>query len=385
MSGKRFDGDLLIVAGEASGDLHGARLLAELHQIAPEVRTYGLGGDELAAAGTELIAHSSEISVVGISEVARILPRAREIYRQLLAEVDRRQTRAALLIDFPDFNLRLARALVQRGVKTLYYISPQVWAWRRGRVRTIQRLIDKMLVILPFEVDFYGQQGVEAVHVGHPLVDEVPKLPQRWDQQGDAEEPFSIAILPGSRTSEIASNLPVMLGAAARLERRLPCRWRLIKAPTVPMEILAEAVEESRLTIEIIDKDRFTAIADSHLAICASGTATLEVGLLGTPMVMVYRLSPSTYLLGRALVRLPHIALVNLVLERRAVPELLQKEASAETIAETAAAILTDRDRIRSMKRDLAELRGRLGESGASRRAAQEVWQVLEKASVVGQ
>lgn len=373
MADDRLGGDLLVVAGEASGDLHCARLVAELQLDMPGLRTFGLGGDELAAVGTELVARSAEISVVGITEVLRILPRAREIFRELLAEVDRRQTRAALLVDFPDFNLRLARALKRRGVKVLYYISPQVWAWRRGRVRLIRRLVDKMLVILPFEVEFYRRHGVAAVHVGHPLVDEVPQLTQSWEQEPPPQGPYAIALLPGSRASEIAANLPVMLAAAAELGRRIDCRFQLIKAPSVEMAAIRQEVERAGVAVEILQQDRFAAVAASHLAICASGTATLEVGLLGTPMVMVYRVSPWTYRLGRALVRLPHIALVNLVLEKRAVPELLQGEASATKIADSAAAILTDRDRIRRMRSDLGTLRARLGDSGASRRAAEQV------------
>ena len=368
----------MIIAGEASGDLHAARLLTELQKLAPGLQVFGLGGREMRATGAELIAESAEISVVGISEVIRILPRARKIFRDLLAEVDRRQTRMALLIDFPDFNLRLAKALRQRGVSVFYYISPQVWAWRRGRVKTISRLIQRMLVILPFEVDFYRQHGVDAVHVGHPLIDEVPELEQRWDSHGEAEEPFSIALLPGSRDSEIRANLPAMLAAAKELQGRISCEFRLIKAATVSDESLASEIAASELEIDIVRGDRFQAIADSHLAVCASGTATLEVGLLGTPMVVVYRVSPWTYLLGRLLVSLPHIALVNLVLNRRTVPELLQRNASPERIADTAAAILSDRDRIRTMRSELLELRQRLGDSGASRRAALRVWLELQ-------
>lgn len=374
MQPDRVAGDLLVVAGEASGDLHGARLLTELRQIAPGLQAYGLGGRELQAAGAELIAESSEISVVGITEVARILPRARVIFDALLAEVDRRGTRTALLIDFPDFNLRLAKALSRRGVKVLYYISPQIWAWRRGRVRTIARLIHQMLVILPFEVEFYRRHGVEAVHVGHPLVDEVPQLAQRWDREEIEGSPRTITLLPGSRDSEIAANLPVMLEAAAILHKEFPCRVRLIKAPSVDDRVLSRLIAESGVNPEIVYEDRFRAIADSHLAICASGTATLEVGLLRTPMVMVYRVSRWTYLLGRMLVRLPHIALVNLVLGSPVVPELIQDDASPARIAATASGILSDRDKIRRMRDELGQLRQSLGDSGASRRAARAVW-----------
>ena len=378
MHSDSFDGDLLIVAGEASGDLHGARLLTRLREMVPDLRAFGLGSQELRQAGMEAIADSSEISVVGITEVLRILPRAREIFRLVLAEVDRREARTALLIDFPDFNLRLAKALKSRGVKVLYYISPQIWAWRRGRVRTISRVVDAMYVILPFEVDFYRRYGVEAVEVGHPLVDEVPELEQRWSRPQDRDEVFTIALLPGSRDSEIAANLPVMLAAAERLAAWRPCLFRLIQAATVDDSVVAATLANSALELEIVRSERFSAIADSHLAICASGTATLEVGLLQTPTVMVYRVSRWTYLLGKLLVRLPHIALVNLVLGKRVVPELLQNDATPAAITEVVVGILSDRDRIRLMMNQLGELRERLGATGASRRAAAHVRQELQ-------
>lgn len=381
---------VLVVAGEASGDLHAARLLTELGALVPGVRPFGLGGGELAAAGLDRLADSSEISVVGLTEVFRVLPRAREIFAALLAEVDRRRPAVALLVDFPDFNLRLAKELASRGVRVVYYISPQVWAWRRGRVRAIAEHVDEMLVLFPFEVDFYARHGVEVTHVGHPLVDEVPTgLAQAWERTvlagGAPEEgPFQVALLPGSRVSEIEAMLPTMLAAAARLAEDLPIFVRLIRAPTVPREMLEEAIQLSGLPVRISERDRFAAIADSHLALCASGTATLEVGLLGTPLVVLYRLASWTYLAARLLVRLPHVSLVNLVLERGAVPELLQGKARPERVAREAAAILRDPARVAAMRADLAALRGRLGEHGASGRAAGALARHLEAARPSG-
>jgi lipid-A-disaccharide synthase len=368
--------ELLVVAGEASGDLHGARLVSELRRLVPGLSFFGLGGDELRAAGLDSVAHSSEISVVGITEVLRILKRARELFAVLLAEVDRRRPAAAVLIDFPDFNLRLARELKKRGVPVVYYISPQVWAWRRGRVKTIAQVVDRMLVLFPFEVDFYRRFGVDVVHVGHPLVDEVPQLPSAWEK-GEPAGPYRLALLPGSRVSEVEALLPVMLAAVRRLAHELPVEVRLIRAPTIAQEMLEEEVELSGLPVRIVSEDRFAAIADSHVALCASGTATLEVGLLGTPMVMLYRLGSWTWLLARFLVRLPYVSLVNLVLGRKAVPELLQGQASEERIAlETEHLLMDDRERD-EMRVALAEVRGRLGSGGASRRAAHEIADLL--------
>ncbi len=373
--------ELLVVAGEASGDLHGARLIAELRRRVPDLRAFGLGGDEMRAAGLEAVAHSSEISVVGITEVLKILPRARQIFAALLREVDRRRPGLAVLIDFPDFNLRLARKLKERGLKVVYYISPQVWAWRRGRIKAISRLVDRMLVLFPFEVDFYRGHGVDVIHVGHPLVDEVPVLPQAWDRDepagGQYPGPYRIALLPGSRRSEVEALLPTLLEAVRRLAGRLPIEVRIIKAPTISADLLEEVVELAGLPVEILGEDRFAAVADSHLALCASGTATLEVGLLGTPMVMVYRLASWTYALVRLMVHLPNISLVNLVSGSRVVPELIQGEANPERIAAEAERLLTDAGERNRMRQALAGVRGRLGEGGASRRAAAEVAAML--------
>lgn len=371
--------DLLVVAGEASGDLHGGRLLAELRRIDPEVAAFGMGGAELRAAGLHAVAESRDIAVVGLTEVLKVLPRARAIFRRLLEECDRRRPAAALLIDSPEFNLRLARSLKARGIPVVYYVSPQVWAWRKGRVRTIAEVVDTMLVLFPFEVDFYRGHDVRVEHVGHPLVDEVPQLPQAWDGALAPGEPFRIALLPGSRRTELLALLPTMLAAAKLLRARLPVEFTLIEAPTVAEEWLAGPLRDAGVPVRRARSDRFAEIARSHLALCASGTATLEVGLLGTPIVVVYKLSAFSYRLARLLVRLPHFSLVNLVLGRGVVPELLQHDASPAGVAATAAALLGDPQRIAAMRRDLAELRPRLGASGASLRAAEQVADVLRR------
>jgi lipid-A-disaccharide synthase len=400
---------LLVVAGEASGDMHGARLLTELRRLVPGVAAFGLGGSELRDAGLEAVADSSEVAVVGIVEVLKVLPRIREVFAALLAEVDRRRPRAAVLIDFPDFNLRLARQLKRRGIPVIYYISPQVWAWRRGRVKTIARRVDAMLVLFPFEVDFYRRSGVQAVHVGHPLVDEVPQLASAWETgepgepggpaeggglglPGGVAGPVRLALLPGSRRGEIEALLPVMLAAVERLAAEVAVEVALIRAPTIPEALLAGHLERFRgrsggatgergsadFAVRVVSLDRFAVIAAAHLALCASGTATLEVGLLGTPMIVLYKLARWTYVLARLLVRLPNFALVNLVLGREVVPELLQGEAEPERIAAEALRLLRDRDARARLRTGLADLRPRLGEGGASLRAARQVAGWLE-------
>jgi lipid-A-disaccharide synthase len=372
---------LLVVAGEASGDLHAARLLSRLRELVPDAAPFGMGGAEMVAAGLDRVADSAEVSVVGLTEVLKVLPRARELFARLLAEVDRRRPELAVLVDFPEFNLRLARELAGRGVPVVYYISPQVWAWRRGRVKQIAETVDQMLVLFPFEADFYAGHGVEVTHVGHPLVDEVPELPQVWDAaladpaapRPGRDRPYEIALLPGSRPSEVEALLPAMLESVRLLADELPVFVRLVKAPGLPPGLVEEAVALSGLPVRVSDRDRFHAIADSHLALCASGTATLEVAMLGTPMLVLYRLTGLTYLAARLLVRLPHISLVNLVLGRGVVPELVQRRAEPPRVAREAAALLGDPERVRAMRAGLAEVRGRLGEGGGSGRAAREV------------
>ncbi len=369
---------LLVVAGEASGDLHGARLLEELRPMVDGLEAFGLGGEHLAAAGLECVADSAEISVVGLTEVFRVLPRAREIFDLLVAQIERRRPQLAVLVDFPEFNLRLAKALSERGVPIVYYISPQVWAWRRGRVKTIAQLVDAMLVFFPFEVDFYRRYGVDVIHVGHPLVDEIPEVPHVWDSLPDGApaggEPFELALLPGSRSGEVEVLLPIMLRTVAHLAHEIPVAARVIHAPSVPARMIDEAVELSGLPVRRVPaRERVAAIAGSHFALCASGTATLEVGLLGTPMAVLYRLGGWTYVLGRLLVHLPYVSLVNLVLEREVVPELLQSRARPEVVSEVVLSLLRDPAAIAAMRSGLGELRGRLGEGGASRRAALEV------------
>jgi len=363
--------DLLIVAGEASGDIHAAELLLALKRLRPDLRAFGLGGRHCEAAGLERLAESSEISVVGITEVWRILGRARQIFKSLLGEVERRGARTALLIDFPDFNLRLAKALKKRGVKVVYYVSPQVWAWRKGRVKTIARVVDEMLVLFPFEQAFYREHGVEAIHVGHPLVDQVPVLERR-----EAGVGLSICLLPGSRASEVREHLPVMARAVKLLAESFDLTASWVVGSELDATDFTEFIPDG-LSLEQVPGDRFRAIADADLVLCASGTATLEVGLLGTPMVVVYRVSRLTSWVGRALISLPNISLVNLVLGSGVVPELLQGQATAERIAAEAGRLLGDPEARQNMSRDLGRLRTLLGEPGASERAAAIVDTVL--------
>ncbi len=370
---------LLMIAGETSGDLHGARLLQELRaRSSGDLEVCGLGGELMRARGLEPIADVSAISVMGIAEVLRVYSRAKEIFDQILDRVRSEPPDLAVLIDFPEFNLRLAPKLKEMGVPVVYYVSPQVWAWRRGRVKSMARCIDRMLVFFPFEVEFY-RGHVSVCHVGHPLVDEVPELDQAWDHVPEADGPFRIALLPGSRSNEVRRLLPVLLEAVRLLQVRRPgMEVLLVQAAALDPREADRLIAKSGVTVrKIAEKDRYREVASAHLALCASGTATLEVGLLRTPMVVVYRIGLFSYWLGRLIVRVPHISLVNLVLGAPAVPELIQGRAHANQIADEAQSLLNDRKRRDAMRADLSGLRAALGEPGAAARAADEVLELL--------
>ncbi len=369
--------DLLIVAGEASGDLHGSRLLTELRSLRPDVRAFGLGGRLLGESGMEVLADAEATSAMGLGAVLKIVPRALRVFRRLLAETDARGAQTALLIDFPEFNLRLARSLHRRGVRVVYYVSPQIWAWRRGRVRQVERWVDRMLVLFPFEEEFYRGHGVEVSMVGHPLVDEVPRLPHVWDQGPPADGSYRIALMPGSRRSEVTHLLPMLLEAAALLRQEIAASFVLIRARTVAQALLDPFLADSRVPVETVSEDRFEAAANCHLALCASGTANLELALVGTPMIVAYRVGPLSSLLGKLILDLHNVSLVNLLLGRRVVPELLQEQATAPGIRDEALRLLRDPPRVERMRQQLSEVRGLLGEAGGSRRAAAEVLAVM--------
>lgn len=368
---------LLVVAGEVSGDQHGARLYTALERSIPDLQGFGLGGSALSEAGLELTARSSDIAVVGLVEALRVLPRARTIFRELLAEVDRRRPSTAVLIDSPDFNLRLARELKKRGVRVVYYVSPQVWAWRSGRVKTIAKYVDRMLVLFGFEEEWYRQRGVKAVHVGHPLVDEIPVMPQAWDDITTTPDILRVALLPGSRPSEVQALLPLMLDAANELSDRFPIELQLIRAPDLDESLFAPALEANPLPVQVVREGRLHEIAAAHLALCASGTATLEVGLLRTPMVVVYRVKRWSHWIGKMVIEVPNISLVNLVSGSTVVPELVQDQATPSRVAATAEGLLGSAAARDAMREKLALLRVELGEPGATERAATEVLEVM--------
>lgn len=359
---------VLLVAGEASGDLHAANLLLALRRLDPAVEAHGVGGERLRAAGLECIAASEELSVMGLAEVVRDLPRLLALSRKVRREAIALRPDAAVLVDSPDFNLPLARTLKRAAIPALVYVSPQLWAWRAGRVKRIRRDVERVLCILPFEVPFYERNGVAAEYVGHPLIDEL--APVLADPP--ARESGTLAILPGSRWHEVSALLPAMLAAASSLAAGRPgLRVRLIAAPGLAIDRLTALLGEHAAAVELVTADRHRRLASCDAAMVASGTATLECALLGVPMVVGYRLHALTYQLARRLVKVPFVSLVNLTAGERVVPELVQHDFTADALArETARLLGPGGDAVRA---GLREVRRRLGEPGASERAARAV------------
>lgn len=371
---------ILIVAGEASGDLHGSGLARSIIRLCPDVQVYGVGNGLMRQAGVEMIIDSSRLAVVGITEVFSRIGSLLKAYRQLKKFIRTNHLALLVLIDFPDFNLLLAREAKRAGVPVLYYISPQVWAWRSGRVHKIASRVNKMAVILPFEVSIYKNAGLDAEFVGHPLLDvlDVSKEETSPVERGEWRGNPLIAILPGSRTKEVKSLLPSMARAAGIIMKKKPgARFILPIAPTLSLPEVKEIWQYPSIPIEFVEGQTYQAIKAADLAIVASGTATLETAILNTPMVIVYHVSPVSYWVGRALVKVNWVGLVNIVAGRGVVPELLQKEANGERIAAEALKILDDESYRKEMIQGLAEVRGKLGTAGAAERVAKMALEMI--------
>lgn len=365
---------VMVIAGEASGDLHGAGLVRELKKKNPAVDVFGVGGDQMKREGMTIIYHVRELGFMGFFEVLKHLPFIKVMEHTLGQIVKFKKPDVLVLIDYPGFNLRFARKVRAYGMKIVYYISPQVWAWHASRIRAIRRLVDKMLVVFPFEKELYEREGVPAEFVGHPLLEVLePGLERKHfcKRYGIDASKEILGIIPGSRRQEIERILPVMLGAAKRIARERDMEIVVAVAPTLDEEYFRtmHQVEGVRL----IKGATYDVMAHAAFALVTSGTATLETACLGTPMVVVYKTSWPTYLIGRLLVRVRNIGLVNIVAGRTIVPEFIQHRATPAALAKAALGILSDAHALKAMRESLRALRERLGSKGASRRAAQHV------------
>ena len=365
---------VMIVAGEASGDMYGATLTAEMAALLPGTRFFGMGGDCMRKAGVETLVDANEMAVMGIVEVVGHLPVILKNFHILKQRLLTDPPRLLILIDYPDFNLRLAKIAKRAGIKVLYFISPQVWAWRSGRVKGIGQVIDMMAVLFPFELPFYQKAGIPVSFVGHPLLDIVrPSMAKADAAQSLGLDPGrrTVGLFPGSRKGEISKLLPDILEAAKLLKARLPeLQFLLPLASSLRLEDIEPQVKSSGLEIGIVSGRNHDIMVACDAAISVSGTVTMELALIGTPMVIVYRVSGLTYQIGKRVVKVPHIGICNIVAGKRVVKELIQHEVTAQAMAREIGAILEDPGYAERMRADFAEVRVKLGSGGALGRLA---------------
>lgn len=379
---------LMVVAGEVSGDMHAAAVIRALGRRRRKLDVSGIGGDALASAGADLRYHVRDMAVMGVSEVLRRYGFFRRVFRETLAEAERRRPDAVLLVDYPGFNLRLARRLHAKGIRVIYYVCPQVWAWHRERIPRMAMDIDRLITIFPFEADCFEGTGLRVDFAGHPLVDETraalaePPGELPWGTNGNATR---VALLPGSRTHEIRRILPVMWNAAVRLAQRRPESTFITAAPTVAQadvvrELLAKQTAAGPERHHIVVGRTREVLRQARGAMVASGTATIETALMGCPMVIAYRVAPLTYQVLSRLIHIPHIGMVNIVAGRELCREYVQRQATPRALADGLSPLLEDGPERDAMLAGLADVRAKLGDGNAAERAADVVLAELSRA-----
>jgi len=379
---------VLIVAGEASGDLHGANLVKAIKDLDRDILFQGIGGDKMVIAGVDIVEHSSRMAVVGFTEVFSRSNIILKSYFRLRSILKNERPDLLILIDYPGYNISLAGAAKKFGIPVLYYISPQLWAWRSGRVKKISDRVDRMAVILPFEKDFYRDMGahIPVEYVGHPLMDQVP-LDLKRDiiekefgiERGDTV----IALLPGSRNEEIKKLLPDMLGAAEIIASRIDnLKCILPVAPTISPDLIGNLTRNSSLTVVRTGKGVYPALKVSDFAFVASGTATLETAIMEVPMIITYRISPLSFSIAKRVVKVPYVGLINLVAGEEVAPELLQEDVTPQIIADKSMEILDDIERASAIREKLKRVRESLGEPGASARTAGIAFEMMKNYTI---
>ena len=375
---------VMLSCGEPSGDLYAGALTTEIRRLDPSADVFGLGGEQLAASGGRLVRDFGGLAVTGLAEVVPALPRLWATYRRLVTTARAERPDVFVAIDYPGFNFRLGASVAELGIPVVYYISPQVWAWRRGRLRTMKRFVTRALVIFPFEEALYREADIPVAFVGHPLLDlATPALGRdafRRAYRLDPEAP-TVAVLPGSRANELRMILPDLVGAVERIARAVPSvQFVIARAPNLPDALFEPLARLTRVTSRvpcIVESQTDAVLVAADVVLTASGTATIQTAIHERPMVVVYRLSPLTYWMGRRFVRVNAFGMVNLVAEKPIVPEFLQEAFTPEAVAGEAVRFLTDETHAATTRAELRTVREKLGGSGASRRAAEQVLDVV--------
>jgi len=375
--------NILIVAGEASGDLHAADLINEIKKLEPQIKFFGLGGEKMQEQGVDLSFNMTELAVVGLFEVLRNLNKFKKIFHDLLRKVDAKKPDLAILVDYPGFNLRLAEELKKRNIPIIYYISPQVWAWGGGRIKTIKKLVRRMIVFFKFEEDLYKIRGIPVSFVGHPLIEHVKTTTNKEELLRKFNIPdsqFTIALLPGSREKEVKNMLPIMLDTATLLYRELPgVKFLILRSSTVKEELFNHLLAGYRLPVYTLHNMTYDGLAASDFAVVTSGTATLETAILGIPMVIIYKVSFLSWLCLRMIIKVPFIGMVNIIAKQCIVPEFIQYHARPKMIAHYVKETLTNPQKLDNIKRLLLDIKTHLGEKQATNRAAHVILEELER------
>ena len=373
----------MVVVGEASGDAHAARVVTALKQRAPDIKVSGIGGEKLRAAGMEINIDFSELAVMGLVEVLKRNRHLKNVFNQMVERLKTHRPDLLVLVDYPGFNLKMAKEAKKLGIPVAYYISPKVWAWRKGRVKTIQRVVDKMLVLFPFEVPIYEQAGVAVNCVGHPLVDAVKRTLttiQAKEKLGLEKAHKVIGLFPGSRHSEVEMLLPLMIQAAERIkQQQLDIQVVVPLAPGLNKEALAPILAASRLPIQVVDSEFYDLTSACDAIVAASGTITLEIALLGVPHFICYRVSPVTYKILRCLVKIPYVGLCNIVTNKALITEILQDDVTVQRLEEELRDRLSRTDQQAVTEDIRQQVLAALGPSGGADNAAEQLLVMLSE------
>ena len=378
---------IMFVSGEASGDMYTGAVIEALRENhagdGKRFDCFGMGLERMKQAGMRQLINASELALAGIAEIVSHYPKIKRAYRRLQQALKEESPDLLVLVDYPDFNLRLAREAHKLGIRTLFYISPQIWAWRKKRIKIIADRIDMMVVIFPFEEKIYLDAGIPVRYVGHPLIDEIRKNlpPHPSDKKGDEKKPAekTVMLLPGSRMTEVRRLLPVLCRASKKIAAKTPAvNFSLLLAANIPEAFVREKLREYRLECTLVQTHSYAALHNSDVAIAASGTATLQLACCGVPMVIVYKLSWITYALLKKLVKTPFIGMVNIIAGKEIVPELIQQRANADGICREACALLEDDDRRRRIRRELNQVKQALGDGGATKKVARLIREMVD-------
>jgi len=377
---------LMIITGEVSGDLIGASLIMELKSLKPGLRVTGIGGDKMKSIGMDLIYHTDQMSFLGFVEVVKHLPFIQKVQKKLIDVIKKEEINCVVLIDYPGFNLSIAKKLKPLGVKIIYYVSPQLWAWAKGRVNKVRKLVDKMLVVFPFEVEFYKNENVNVDYVGHPLVERINQY--KFLSRDDFFTKFNLdkqkeilLVMPGSRKQEVKTIFPEIIIAADRLAQQFNLQVVVARSKNINEKYLRQNINSEKFII--IDAHNYELMKYSHFGIIKSGTSTLEAGYFALPMIVVYKTNPLTYIIGKQLVKLDRIGMVNILLDEMVVPELIQNEAKSENIFNTASKILSDDKTYEKMKHKLDSVKEKLGGDGASQKAARTILEIMNESEKI--